>query len=94
MRCKMKRFNIMAAKKYPKQDGIQGIKWVKLGSVVQADDGKFFGDLDSIPAGAWFDGSIHLFEAEQQNQQKTSAHNNSYSQSNGYNPNNYGNYRG
>ena len=90
----MKRFNIMAAKKYPKQDGSQGTKWVKLGSVVQGDDGKMFGDLDSVPAGAWFDGSIHLFEVEQQNHNNHQGNHSQPHQSNGYNPNNYGNYRG
>ena len=48
----MKRFNIMAAKAYAKKDGTQGTKWVKLGSVIMQDDGKMFGDLDSIPLGS------------------------------------------
>lgn len=96
----MKRFNIMTAKKYPKQDGSQGTKWVKLGSVVQNNDGKMFGDLDCIPTGSWFDGSIHLFEVEQQ-QQSNQNQNNQYNQqphqdnkqSNNYNPNSYGSYQ-
>ena len=64
----MKRYNIMSAKRYTKKDNTEGTKWVKLGSVVQSDDGKMFGDLDSIPLGNWFDGSIQLFEVEQQQQ--------------------------
>lgn len=66
----MTRYNIMAAKPY-EQNGEQKTRWVKLGTVVQMQDPqsgkiKMFGDLDAIPAGAWFDGSIQLFEAEQQ----------------------------
>lgn len=90
----------MAAKKYPKQDGSQGIKWVKLGSVVQGNDGKMFGDLDSLPVGSWFDGNIQLFEAEQQGQSNNNTSSINYHQNNqgnqqqNYNPNNYGNYKG
>ena len=67
----MQRFNIMAAKPYiDKQSQEQKTKWVKLGSIVIMQDNqgkqKMFGDLDCIPAGAWFDGSIQLFEADQQ----------------------------
>lgn len=62
----MKRYNIMTAKKYQKADGSQGTKWIKLGSIVVNQDGKMFGDLDCIPTGAWFDGSIQLFDADQQ----------------------------
>lgn len=92
----MKRFNIMTAKAYSKADGSQGTKWVKLGSVVMKDDGKMFGDLDSIPTGSWFDGSIQLFEAEQQ-QQNNNQNNQGQpqqQQNNNYNSNNYGNYQG
>lgn len=81
----MRRFNIMVAKKYPKSDGTTGTKWVKLGSVVQQQDGKMFGDLDSVPIGAWFDGSIQLFEADQQ-QQSNNSQQGQYNQSQqGYN---------
>lgn len=95
----MKRFNIMTAKKYPKQDGSQGTKWVKLGSVVQNNEGKMFGDLDCIPTGSWFDGSIQLFEAEQQqqtNKQPQQNNNNRYgnNQPQQSPQNDYGNYQG
>ena len=45
----MKKFSIVTGKKYPKQDGTQGTKWVKLGTVTQKSDGSFFGELDSLP---------------------------------------------
>lgn len=100
----MKRFNIMTAKSYSKADGSQGTKWVKLGSVVMKDDGKLFGDLDSIPLGSWFDGSIQLFEADQQQQSNNNQpQQNSYqNNNNGYGnsqpqqqqQNNYGNHQG
>lgn len=93
----MRRFNILAAKKYPKQDGTEGTKWIKLGTIVQKDDGSMFGDLDSLPTGSWFDGSIQLFPVEQQGQNSpnTSANtqNNQYNPNQGnYSQNNYGNY--
>ena len=99
----MRKFNILAAKKYPKQDGTEGTKWIKLGTVVQKDDGTMFGDLDSLPTGSWFDGSIQLYPQEQQgqNNQNTSARTpnqqrtNNYNANQGnYNQNNYGHYQG
>ncbi len=59
----------MCAKPYTTKDNEQKTKWVKLGTCVQTDEGKMFGDLDAIPTGAWFDGSIQFFEQDQQNQQ-------------------------
>ena len=64
----------MSAKKYNKADGTQGTKWIKLGTVVQKD-GKMFGDLDCVPTGGWFDGSIQLFEAEQQSNSNNQTNN-------------------
>lgn len=98
----MKRFNILAAKKYQKQDGTQGTKWIKLGAVTQKEDGNFFGEIECLPTGAWFDGTINLYPVEQQqgaqntsartpnNQQKT----NNYNTNQGnYGQNNYGDYQ-
>lgn len=94
----MKKFSIVTGKKYPKQDGTQGTKWVKLGTVTQKADGSFFGELDSLPVGSWFDGTINLFPVEQQQSQgnkTTSSNNNNYNINQGnYNPNGYGNYQG
>ena len=95
----MKKFSIVTGKKYIKQDGTQGTKWVKLGTVTQKADGSFFGDLDSLPVGSWFDGTINLFPVEQQqsqgNKTTSSNNNNNYNINQGnYNPNGYGNYQG
>lgn len=100
----MKRFNILAAKKYQKQDGTQGTKWIKLGAVTQKEDGSFFGEIECLPTGAWFDGAINLYPVEQQQQgsQNTSARTpNNQQRTNNYNvnqgnygQNNYGNYQG
>jgi len=85
----------MTPKKYPKQDGSQGTKWVKLGSVVEKD-GKMFGDLDCVPTGSWFDGSIQLFEAEQQQQSNNNQSQPQQNSNSGYGnnsaQNNYDNY--
>lgn len=95
----MKKFSIVTGKKYIKQDGKQGTKWVKLGTVTQKADGSLFGELDSLPISSWFDGTINLFPIEQQSQnnQNTSSNNNQYATNNGannnYNPNGYGNYQ-
>lgn len=99
----MKRFRITAAKKYQKQDGSQGTKWINLGAVTQKEDGSFFGELECLPTGAWFDGTINLYPIEQQgqNNQNTSARTpnqqrtNNYNANQGnYNQNNYGHYQG
>ena len=90
----MKRFRITAAKKYQKQDGTQGTKWINLGAVTQKEDGSFFGELECLPTGAWFDGTINLYPIEQQGQNTQQNNYKQPHQSNGYNPNNYGNYRG
>lgn len=95
----MKKFSIVTGKKYLKQDGTQGTKWVKLGTVTQKADGSFFGELDSLPVGSWFDGTINLFPVEQQqsqgNKTTSSNNNNNYNTNQGnYNPNSYGNYQG
>ena len=95
----MKKFSIVTGKKYIKQDGTQGTKWVKLGTVTQKADGSFFGELDSLPVGSWFDGTINLFPVEQQqsqgNKTTSSNNNNNYNTNQGnYNPNGYGNYQG
>ncbi|WP_151947544.1 hypothetical protein [Aliarcobacter butzleri] len=101
----MKRFRITAAKKYQKQDGSQGTKWINLGAVTQKEDGSFFGELECLPTGAWFDGTINLYPIEQQgqvtqnntsartqnNQQKTNNYNTNHGN---YGQNNYGNYQG
>lgn len=90
----MKRFTIVTAKKYIKKDGTQGNKWVKLGNATQKEDGTFFGEIDSIPVGTWFDGAISIFPVEQQGQNNQSQPQQQQGQSNNYNQNNYGNYQG
>ena len=64
----MKRLNIMAAKAYTTKQGEDKTQWVKIGSAVQTDDGKMFGNIDAIPSGTWWDGSVQYFEQEQQQQ--------------------------
>ncbi len=66
----MKKFNIMAAKPYKDNQGVEKTKWVKIGSMVEMVDNqgntKRFGDFDAVPTGAWFDGSIQFFEQDGQ----------------------------
>lgn len=63
---------MMVAKKYTDRNGDTKTQWVKIGSVVDngvGDDGKrkLFGNVDTIPTFEW-DGSVNLFEQEEQNQ--------------------------
>ena len=80
----------MAAKPYTTKDNEQKTKWVKLGTCVMTDDGKMFGDFDTVPTGAWFDGSIQFFEQEQQNQQGGGQQNYQQGQQNGQQRGGYG----
>ena len=79
----MTKYNIMCAKPYTTKNNEAKTKWVKLGTCVLTDEGKRFGDLDAIPTGAWFDGSIQFFEQEQQNQQGGQQNNNGGQQQQG-----------
>ena len=87
----MKRFNITAKKPYQKQDGSQGNKFIKIGTLIQKDDGGMFGEIDSLPVGTWFDGNIQIFSQDNQGQNNQNTSSNSYGNNQGtYNPSKYG----
>ena len=94
----MKKFNIICAKPYTTKQNEEKVKWVKLGTCVQTDDGKMFGDIDAVPTGAWFDGSIQFFEQDNQNQnnggQSQQQNNGQQQQQGGYNGQQYNNNQG
>ena len=76
---------MMVAKPYlDKQSGQTKTKWVKIGTAVEmaGNDGqmKTFGDIDTMPTGAWWDGSFQLFEQDNQQQGQGNQQ-----QQNGYN---------
>ncbi len=63
---------MMVAKNYTDNQGVEKTQWVKIGSVIDngiGQDGKrkLFGNIDAMPTFEW-DGSINLFEQEQQQQ--------------------------
>jgi len=69
----VKRYNMMVAKPYfDKQSNQNKTKWVKIGTAIEmaGQDGKMkiFGDIDSTPTGAWWDGGYQLFEQDTQQQ--------------------------
>ena len=80
----MTKYNIMAARPYRTKQGEDKTRWVKLGSCVMTDEGKMFGDLDAIPAGAWFDGSIQFFVQEERQQQPQQPQQGNYNTPQGY----------
>ncbi len=61
--------NISVPMTYKDKHGADKTKWVNIGNLVIADDGKVFGDINATPVGEW-DGSFSCFDREdkQQNQ--------------------------
>lgn len=52
-----RRFNICAAR----QDHAGKTRWVKLGEAIEWDGASITLDLDTLPAGPWWDGKLRLF---------------------------------
>lgn len=52
-----RRFNICAAR----LDHSGKRRWVKLGEAIEWDGGDVTIDLDTLPAGPWWDGKMRLF---------------------------------
>ena len=47
----MRKLNLTLGKKYKDGNGEEKTKWINIGSMVIQDDGKVFGEIDSIPVG-------------------------------------------
>jgi len=69
----MRKLNISVAKPYiDKNTNAQKTKWINVGSLVISDDGKVFGEIESIPVGLT-DFKFNCFDKEerpQNNQQQ------------------------
>lgn len=47
----MRKLNLTVPKKFIDNNGVEQTKWINIGSMVIQDDGKVFGEIDSIPVG-------------------------------------------
>ena len=64
----MRKMNISFAKSYiDKNTNATKTKWVNIGSLVIGDDGKVFGEIESIPVGAT-ELKFNCFDKEDRNQ--------------------------
>ncbi|MGH7744161.1 MAG: hypothetical protein ACREQ5_04990 [Candidatus Dormibacteria bacterium] len=66
----IKRFDIVAARKYQTRDGTAKTHWINCGEGAQWDDGGISLRLHAIPCGSWFDGTLRLFEREEKSAAK------------------------
>ena len=65
----MRKLNISVPTKYTDRNGDTKTKWVTIGGLVVADDGKIFGNIDAIPVDKNWDGTINCFDREERQQQ-------------------------
>jgi len=66
----MRRMNISVAKSYTdKNTNAVKTKWINIGSLVISDDGKVFGEIESIPVGIT-DFKINCFDRDDNNNQQ------------------------
>lgn len=63
------RYNICAAKYYTNARGEQKTQWVKIGTAVMFDDGSIVQNIDCLPTGSWWTGTLQGFKQEAQGQQ-------------------------
>ena len=62
------RFNAVVAKPY-EVNGENRTQWVKVGRAAQFSDGSVVLNIDCLPTGQWWDGTIQLFVQQDQQQQ-------------------------
>jgi hypothetical protein len=63
------RFDLVAARKYPKRDGSEGTHWINCGEGVEWEDGGISIRLDSVPTFVGWDGKLSLFVKKEREQQ-------------------------
>ena len=63
------RHNICAAKEYTTSQGEVKTQWVNLGTSVTFDDGSFLININALPTGSWWDGTLQGFKQEPRDQQ-------------------------
>jgi hypothetical protein len=65
------KFDAVAARKYQTIDGVEKTQWINVGRAVEWDNGDIEIELNSIPAGSWWNGKIKLFEQKSKTQSAT-----------------------
>jgi hypothetical protein len=58
----VKRYDVVAARKYQTRDGQEKTHWINCGEGAEWDDGGISLKLHAVPVGPWFDGSLKLFD--------------------------------
>ena len=58
----VKRYDVVAGRKYQTRNGEEKTHWINCGDGAEWDDGGISIRLHAVPVGAWFDGSLKLFE--------------------------------
>ena len=70
----VKRFDVVAGRKYTKRDGSEATHWINCGEGAEWDDGGISIRLHAVPVGTWFDGSLKLFERRPREDRQSGAH--------------------
>lgn len=65
------RHNVCAAKEYTTSQGEVKTQWVNLGTSVTFDDGSYLININALPTGSWWDGTLQCFKQEPRDQQGT-----------------------
>lgn len=65
------RHNVCAAKEYTTSQGEVKTQWVNLGTSVTFDDGSFIININALPTGGWWDGTLQGFKQEPREQGST-----------------------
>lgn len=70
MSAPVKRFDLVAGRKYSKRDGTEATHWINCGEAVEWDDGSITIKQRTVPVGNWFDGTLRLFERKERDQRQ------------------------
>lgn len=63
------RHNVCAAKEYTTSQGEVKTQWVTVGTSVTFDDGSYLININALPTGNWWDGTLQGFKQEPRDQQ-------------------------
>lgn len=68
----VKRFDVVAGRKYQTRNGEEKTHWINCGEGAEWDDGGISLRLHAVPVGSWFDGSLKLFERKERDAEQQS----------------------
>lgn len=84
------RYNVCAAKEYTNSQNERKTQWVRVGTAVMFDDGTIMQNVDCLPTGSWWDGTLQLFKQEARDQPQNSYSQPSHPHGGGYGDQPYG----